>query len=319
MRKLSDEKMLELKEAIQQADDEMLMRQNAAIYAFEMRIQKILAFDYPEASRDLIAFFNEGYTLDCDDEKLLVDALLAQRLSEKDFLEAMRIYGCPLDRVQLLRILQAVCDGKISLALFFDLIQLGVYFFEAILEEIVQAVLDKKIPTSVFSVLLSRYSFYSVRPLIAKAYIEGLFSATDLRKMYAKGERFTAKEEQLIISSVIDGQNSDFILVPLFEKNNRLMASSQCMFINAVADGKIPLHLLWQQVDYHYPWANAALDTLYDAVEAKKIPEEILAYVVEDKAITIGEEVWKKFFQSGVDFLVRAYLQKFYPELVAKL
>ena len=244
MKKLSDEKMQELNAAVEQAVLARDMVEEAENQAFSNRLQKILAFDYPEAGKDLIAFCREGYLLDLDGDILLADALVAHKLSENDFLEAMRVYGCSLERTQLIRILQAVCDKKISLTLFFDLIRLGGYFFEAILEEIVQAVLDKKIPTSVFSVLLSRYSFYSVRPLIAKAYIEGLFSATDLRKMYAKGERFTAKEEQLIISSVIDGQNSDFILVPLFEKNNRLMASSQCMFINAVADGKIPLHCL---------------------------------------------------------------------------
>ena len=319
MKKLSDEKMQELNAAVEQAVLARDMVKEAEDQAFSNRLQKILAFDYPEAGKDLIAFCREGYLLDLDGDILLADALVAHKLSENDFLEAMRVYGCSLERTQLIRILQAVCDKKISLTLFFDLIRLGGYFFEAILEEIVQAVLDKKIPVNVFSLLLDFYSCYSVRSLIAKAYVNGLFSAADLQKMYAKGERFTAREEYDIISSVIDGQNSDFILVPLFDKTCRLKPSSQCLIIQAIAEGKIPLHLLWQQVDYHYPWGDGALCALYENVVAGKIPEEVLAYVVEDKAIKIGEDVWEMFFQSGFDFLVRAYLRKFYPELETKL
>lgn len=246
MKKLSDEKMQELENAILDIEKEKAKdKQEKKV----VQLWNILAFNYPTAGQDLIDFTVKERGLFTDKElKMIVDAVIEKRLSEDDFILAVERYRYCFGTSVEKNIVQAVACGELSLRLFYRLLFLTFFSLDISFEPIVQAVLDRKISPDVLLALQKmRYSFLNEKAEVAQAYLLGILSLKDMRLLIKEGFVFSSFDEKRIISSVVKGEHSVDILMPFLEEKYLLSFYSRQLFIQSVIEKKLSFHLLLMQ------------------------------------------------------------------------
>ena len=318
MKKLSDEKMQELENAILDIEKEKAKdKQEKKV----VQLWNILAFNYPTAGQDLIDFTVKERGLFTDKElKMIVDAVIEKRLSEDDFILAVERYRYCFGTSVEKNIVQAVACGELSLRLFYRLLFLTFFSLDISFEPIVQAVLDRKISPDVLLALQKmRYSFLNEKAEVAQAYLLGILSLKDMRLLIKEGFVFSSFDEKRIISSVVKGEHSVDILMPFLEEKYLLSFYSRQLFIQSVIEKKLSFHLLLMQKKHRDCWCNEAVLPVCKAVSEGKFSDSYLLALLENNADIIRRSVWMKLFRSKNYVCVAHYLREFYPELLSKL
>ena len=191
MKTLSDAKMQELKSAIlvideakrkaKEAAEAEEQKQRAAIEAQSrkrlQKLQKVLAFDYPDAGKDLLKimqadgnFYYSGKYM----EKI-VDALIDKRLSEDDFAKVMKGRLAYVGR----KFIQAVIDSKVSVLFIYNYLEEKGVSERYVKMMLLEAVADKKLPFKV-ALLMQKYGNTLDEDLLVKAYMNGSMTPADM-------------------------------------------------------------------------------------------------------------------------------------------
>ena len=220
MKKLSDAKMRELENAMSAIEAAIKKDEDAKERKARQLLDRILEFDYPEAGKDLAQLAkNPNFGLDEGDSRWVIDALLDGKISEKDFMKV--VPGCYFDLDGEERLTQAIAEGRLSLELFYKLLDSSKQLhsqllFASSLNPIFQAALDKKLPAEVFSVAIEKDCVtWENQSFIVKAYLMGLISVKDMKKLINdNGFFFTFEKEREIIDTIVKEKKIVDLLMP---------------------------------------------------------------------------------------------------------
>ena len=325
MKRFSNAKMRELENAISAIEAAIKKDEDAKERKARQQLDRILEFDYPEAGKDLAELAkNPDFSLSTGDSGWVVDALIDGKISEEDFMKV--VPGCYFDLDSEERLTQAVADGRLSLELFYQLLdsskQLHSHLlFASSTNPIFQAALDKKLPAEVFSVAIEKDCVtWENQSVIAKAYLLGLISIKDMEKLINdNGFHFTLKKEQEIIDAIVKEKKSVDLLMPFLGENYCLQIEARKLLIAYVTEGELPFSLILQQPSRGEYWYEEAVLPVYEAVQQGKLSVDMLKELVKLGGEFFSEFTWWKLFKSGYDFCVIPYLKEFYPELLFKV
>lgn len=337
MEKLSAKKMQELRRAILAIDKTKKMareaaeveekKQRAAIEAqWEqklLQLQKILEFDYPDATKDLLEIMkgSDGVSLTYQDKERIIEALIDKKLSEDDFDELVQSIGGLCDvcwgRNAGYKFMRAIVNGKISLQLLYKYLP-DISDWKPF-DVILQAVVNNKLPIDIV-VVLQRNGYRFNRRLIADGYVAGSIKPADMCKLIKYGFWFADENEIDIIQSVISGKNPLEILHPFADEEYRLGREAREFMVKEMAEGKLTSDLIFQEEWRRklFKGQNNVLHIL-KAVKKGKLSENLLYAIVEDRELGFNREVWDKLFASGNPVCVKRYFYEFYPELESKV
>ena len=317
MKKLSYAKMRELIYAISTIEDATKKSKDAND---RQQLDRILEFDYPEAGKDLAELAkNPDFSLNFSVSGWVIDALLDGKISEEDFMKVAP--KCYFDSDDEERLARAIADGKLSLELFYQLIDCSKLFHSS-LTPLFQAALDKKLPAEVFSVAIEKdYITCENQSFIVKAYLMGLISIKDMEKLINNnGFFFSSDSEQKIIDAIVKETKSLDLLTPFLGEKYCLNKDARQLLIAYVAEGELPFSLIFRQRSYCFFWYEESVLPVCKAVQQGKLSADLLdALVMRCGEEFFSDKTWWKLFKSGYDFCVIPYLKKFYPELLFKV
>ena len=325
MKKLSDAKMRELENAVSAIEAAIKRDEDAKQRKARQQLDRILEFDYPEAGKNLAELAkNPNFGLDEGDSRWVIDALLDGKISEGDFMKV--VPGCYFDLDGEERLTQAIADGRLSLELFYKLLDSSKQLhspllFASSINPIFQAALDKKLSAEVFSVAIEKDCVtWENQSFIIKAYLMGLISINDMKKLINdNGFFFNFKKEQEIIDAIVKEKKSVDLLMPFLGEKYCLQKESRQLLIAYVTEGKLPFSLILQQPSRGEYWYEEAVLPVYEAVQQGKLSVDMLKELVNLGGEFFSEFTWWKLFKSGYDFCVISYLKEFYPELLFKV
>lgn len=325
MKKFSNAKMQELENAVSAIESAIKKDEDAKQRKSRQLLDRILEFDYPEAGKDLAELAkNPNFGLDEGDSGWVIDVLLDGKISEEDFMKV--VPGCYFDLDGEERLTQAIADGRLSLALFYKLLdsskQLHAHLlFASSLNPIFQAALDKKLPVEVFSVAIEKNCVtWENQFFIVKAYLMGLISIKDMKKLINdNGFFFTFEKEQEIIDAIVKEKKSVDLLMPFLGEKYFLKEMSRQLIIAYVTEGKLPFSLILQQSQHESFWYKEAVLPVCKAVQQGKLSVDMLKELVDRGEKFFSDMTWWELFKSGYDFCVIPYLKEFYPELLFKV
>ena len=317
--------MQELENAVSAIEAAIKKDEDAKKRKARQQLDRILEFDYPEAGKDLAELAkNPNFGLDEGDSRWVIDALLDGKISEKDFMKV--VPGCYFDSDDEERLTQAVADGRLSLELFYQLLdsskQLHSHLlFASSTNSIFQAALDKKLPAEVFSVAIEKDCVtWENQSFIVKAYLTGLVSINDMKKLIkGNGFFFDKDNEQEIIDAIVKEKKSLDFLMPFLGEKYLLKEKSRQLLIAYVTEGKLPFSLILQQSQHKNFWCKEAVLPVCKAVQQGKLSVDMLKELVDCGEKFFSDMTRWELFKSGYDFCVIPYLEKFYPELLFKV
>lgn len=325
MKKLSNEKMAEICQAIQRVDASR-PKGSRIDYVFAKRLQKIFyqlwEGDSSAGDKLVRSIRDGGFVLD-EHYYTAVNLLIAKKISDEQFFRFI-LYcrgGCP--DVAWEMFLKAVCDKKISYDLFEKVVDILIP--KHLYHKVVQAVLRGEFPMEALLLLQNNnnYSLSDEAELLASAYIEGKIPKEIISKIVRNGFDFGSYEVGVIksvIDSDADHKNSEDILIVLIEAGYAFSPDNDDLLAEGFKEGKISEKLLRAMVEQKYVFTPDFVSAIFDATVDGRISEDILrALVLNDFDFDLDGDLQQQMFDSGYDFLVQAYLEHNYPELDIKL
>lgn len=325
MKKLSNEKMAEICQAILNVDASRPddCRDD---YVFAIRLQKIFyqlwEGDASAGDKLVRSIRDGGFVLD-EHCYTAVNLLIAKKISDDQFFNFVKFCQCSCPDGVWKMFLIAVCDKKISYDLFVRCVDIFIpkHFYH----KVVRAVLREALPMEVLPLLQNNnnYSLSDEAELLASAYIEGKLPKEIISKIVLNGFDFGSYEVD-VIKSVIDSdanyKNSEDILIVLVKAGYAFSADNDDLLACGLREGKISEKLLRAMVERKYVFTSDLVSAIFDATVDGRISEDILRnLVLNDFDFDLEGHLQKKMFDSGYDFLVQAYLEHNYPEINIQL
>lgn len=318
MKKLSDEKMQQLREAISKADQEQKLLETQELQNYETRMAKVLAFKAPNAGEKLIQWIKDGELITPELEVKIVRALIKGKLSEADFLTALELYGSQLDDKAVKLIIKSVCEKKISEKTFLSLIKMTYVLWVMVPPTFVEAIAAGKLSEKfLISMVKYRYDFHHVCDLLAYRYVKGKISEETISKMILAKFAFTKHAEWIIVHAAAKCKCSEDKLKTLLEANHCFFNENIVEIVQGVLWGNISESLLLEMTK-KILFSDEAVLLILQAVQDGKLSEDVLYNVIADRD-NLSCETWQVLFDSGIDFAVVQYVHLFYPNLEAEL
>lgn len=318
MKKLTDEKMQQLREAISKADQEQKLLETQELQNYETCMAKVLAFKAPNAGEKLIQWIKDGELITPELEVKIVRALIKGKLSEADFLTALELYGSQLDDKAVKLIIKSVCEKKISEKTFLSLIKMTYVLWVVVPPTFVEAIAEGKLSEKfLISMVKYRYDFHHVCDLLARRYVEGKISEETISKMILAKFAFTKHAEWIIVYAAAKCKCSEDKLKTLLEANHCFFNENIVEIVQGVLWGNISESLLLEMTK-KILFSDEAVLLILQAVQDGKLSEDVLYNVIADRD-NLSCETWQVLFDSGIDFAVAQYVHLFYPNLEAEL
>ena len=318
MRKLTDEKMQQLREAISKTDQELVLQEEQEVQDYETHMAKAFAFKAPNAGEELIQWIKDGEPITPEQEVKIVRALIKGKLSEADFLTALELYGCQLDDKARKLIIKSVCDKKISEKTFLSLIKMTYVLWVVVPPTFVEAIAEGKLSEKfLVSMVKYRYDFHHVCDLLAHRYVEGKISEETISRMIFARFAFTKHAEWIIVHAVAKGECSEDKLKTLLAADYVFFNENIVEIVQGVLLGNISECFLLEMTK-KVLFSDEAVLLILQAVQDGKLSEDVLYNVIADRD-NLSCETWQVLFDSGIDFAVAQYLHLFYPKLETEL
>ncbi len=169
----------------------------------------------------------------------------------------------------------------------------------------------KKLSQEQMAALREKIAKKGISPLAAVA-LEGISEADIKKAIEAKADISEYSLE--LVMKVILGEFSADILFSLFKKGCELYHDTDCLIAIGIVNHKLPENLIYTIIDSGYCLAEDADFILIRETISGRLPEKVIRYMLEKK-YEFSAPGWEAIFESGIDFMVDAYIKEFYPDV----
>lgn len=119
----------------------------------------------------------------------------------------------------------------------------------------------------------------------------------------------------LIVQSEIEAKFSRCFITKLVASGYELPYQAKKLILDAVLSGNLDIYYLDLLVQYRYDLSDdLSHDLIVGTIEGKVSPKVLQKMLNNGYEFSLGN--WKVMFNSNIDFMVKACLKKFYPDLV---
>lgn len=119
----------------------------------------------------------------------------------------------------------------------------------------------------------------------------------------------------LIVQSEIEFKFSRGIIVKFVLSGYELPYQAKKLILDAVLGGNLDIYYLDLLVQHRYDFSDdLSHDLIVGTIEGKVSPQVLQKMLNNGYEFSLGN--WKVMFNSNIDFMVKACLEKFYPDLV---
>ena len=138
-------------------------------------------------------------------------------------------------------------------------------------------------------------------------------SEDDIKKAIEAGDDISEYSLGLIMK-VILGEFSADILLSMINNGYEFDYGADCLIAIGIIIGKLPESLIYTITDRGYCLAEDADFMLIRETVNGRLPERVLRYMLEKK-YEFSNIGWEAIFESGIDFMVDAYMKEFHPDV----
>ena len=169
----------------------------------------------------------------------------------------------------------------------------------------------KKLSQEQMSALREKLGKKGISPLAAVA-LEGI-SEADIKKAIEAKADISEYSLELVMKVILCEFSAD-ILFSLVKNGYELNSEADCLMVMGIISRKLPENLIYKIVDSGYYLSDNADSMLIRETISGRLPEKVLRYMLEKK-YTFSNINWEAMFESGIDFMVDAYIKEFYPDV----
>lgn len=112
-----------------------------------------------------------------------------------------------------------------------------------------------------------------------------------------------------LVMKVIWGEFSADILFSLIKNGYELSSMADCLMAIGIITDKLPEDLIYTIVDNEYMLDETADSLLILGMANGRLPEKVFRYMLENNYI-FSDRVWEEIFETGIDFMVDAYMRR---------
>ncbi len=156
------------------------------------------------------------------------------------------------------------------------------------------------------SALREKLGKKGISPLAAVA-LEGISEADIKKAIEAKADISEYSLE--LVMKVILGEFSADILFSLIKNGYELSSMADCLMAIGIIIHKIPEDLIYTIVDNEYMLDGTADSLLIMGTAEGRLSEKVFRYMLENNYI-FSDRVWEEIFETGIDFMVDAYMRR---------
>lgn len=150
---------------------------------------------------------------------------------------------------------------------------------------------------------------------IVDAVIDGRLSVSFLYSLLQKRYNFSDDVLVLIVQSAIEAKISCNFITELMSSGYELPNQAKKLILDAVLSGNFDIYYLDLLVQHRYDFSDdLSHNLIVGTIEGKVSPQVLQKMLNNGYEFSLGN--WKVMFNSNIDFMVKACLEKFYPDLV---
>ena len=322
-KRLSSAKMAEIDAQIAQ-EKELLEREKQRLCDLQING---LDFSASTINEDLALWIKSGKKLSIKDKREVVKGVLNRENISSDILIAMLERGYLFSGKMVAMLLRHVIEKKLSVRVV-ELLRKnnnlcgGEDDVRAQIWLLIECVKQKIIPKREWEDLLeSKIFLWSyVQQLILMRRLDGQMVSDILNCGIERQLPVLCKDE--IISDVIEGKTLLGVLRKMVKMRYVFSGEELYLVVRGVLNGKIPEDILCMILEASCKCGSgclyAAKNLLVNGLCEGKLSAQCFNCVLRYNGV-LNDDDWKKLYDSQRDFLVRAYVRKFYPFLKIKI
>ncbi len=149
---------------------------------------------------------------------------------------------------------------------------------------------------------------------IVKAVIDGGLSVTFLYSLFHKHYNFSDDVLVLIVQAAIEKKTMSGMIETMTLEAYNIPELAKKLIVEAVINGNLKEYYLELLIVNRYDFSELLCREIIVATIEEKLSPSVL-HMMLSKGYEFTLSNWKLMFNSGIDFMVKACLKKYYPEL----